>query len=198
MLIFRHSLNEWALSSSTIMRQAKAHLFRHFRSSLLTVRNVNLKVAFFRYVRFCTVGGSGVFVDMAALALFTSSYLGLHLAISKVLAAEIALVNNFVWNELWTFRSQTQQTSRLRRFAAFHLVCATGILISVALLTLQVHFLHANVFVANFISIVLVSLWNFAISARFAWRTTGQRFPDTQTSMSSSTVKSCVSGQKVC
>jgi hypothetical protein len=30
--------------------------------------------------------------------------LALNVAISKVCAAEVALVNNFVWNELWTFR----------------------------------------------------------------------------------------------
>jgi dolichol-phosphate mannosyltransferase len=59
-----------------------------------------------QFVKFCLVGGSGVFVDMGMLFLLADpKCLGLNLTLSKVLAAETALANNFLWNELWTFRS---------------------------------------------------------------------------------------------
>jgi dolichol-phosphate mannosyltransferase len=61
-----------------------------------------------RFVKFCLVGGSGVFVDMGVLFLLADPrMLGLNIALSKICAAEIALINNFIWNELWTFRSSS-------------------------------------------------------------------------------------------
>src|ERR1039458_9030428 len=58
-----------------------------------------------RYLRFGLVGTSGVAVDMAVLFILADPWmLGLNLSLSKVLAAEIAIVGNFTLNELWTFR----------------------------------------------------------------------------------------------
>jgi len=39
----------------------------------------------------------------------------------------------------------------------------------VLLLNVQVYWLAINVYLANFISIVLVSLWNFFLNLRFGW-----------------------------
>jgi hypothetical protein len=58
-----------------------------------------------QYVKFCIVGGSGLVVDMVVLYLAGSSEcLGLDQTLSKVIAAEVAMVNNFLWNDTWTFR----------------------------------------------------------------------------------------------
>jgi dolichol-phosphate mannosyltransferase len=127
-----------------------------------------------RFIRFGLVGGSGVLVDMWALFLFHDpGVLGLGLVISKTLAAETAIVNNFIWNDLWTLRDlsarKTGWRDRTRRFATFNLVCLAGIGFNVALLTLQVHVFRMNVYVANFIAILLVSIWNFAVNLRFGW-----------------------------
>lgn len=55
-----------------------------------------------RFVRFGLVGLSGVLVDMTILYLLHTT-LGLPLTRSKLVAAEIAIVNNFVWNDACTF-----------------------------------------------------------------------------------------------
>jgi len=58
-----------------------------------------------QFIKFCCVGGSGVVVDMAVLALLADPrFLGWNVLLSKVCAAEAAMINNFIWNELWTFR----------------------------------------------------------------------------------------------
>ena len=58
-----------------------------------------------RFIKFCLVGSTGTIVDMAVLYLLADpKTLGLNVALSKLVAAEIALLNNFTWNELWTFR----------------------------------------------------------------------------------------------
>jgi hypothetical protein len=51
------------------------------------------------------VGGSGLLVDMGVLYLLADvSRLGLNITMSKICAAEVAMISNFIWNELWTFR----------------------------------------------------------------------------------------------
>src|SRR6266576_1156244 len=85
-----------------------------------------------RFVMFCIVGGTGVFVDMGVLFLLADPHmLGWGLSVSKALAAETALVSNFVWNDLWTFRdiavNQLGWRARASRFGKFNLICLVGI-----------------------------------------------------------------------
>lgn len=128
-----------------------------------------------RYVRFGTVGASGVVVDMGILFLLADpKMLGLNLSLSKAFAAEVAIINNFAWNELWTFgdisATQGNFRSRLGRFAKFNLICLTGISLSILLLNIQVRFLGMNVYLANLVAIVLVSFWNFGLTLKFGWK----------------------------
>jgi hypothetical protein len=55
----------------------------------------------FQFTKFCTVGGTGVVVDMTVIFLLAdSATLALNVTMSKVLAAEAAMLNNFAWNSL--------------------------------------------------------------------------------------------------
>ena len=130
-----------------------------------------------RYLKFCLVGGSGVLVDMAVLFALASPFsLGLNLLLSKAIAAEVAIINNFVWNELWTFNSGPARISnRVHGFLAFNLVCLAGIGWSVLLLHIQVTVLHLNVWLANLIAIVLVSIWNFGLTLKWKSWMAGHR-----------------------
>lgn len=127
-----------------------------------------------RYLQFCLVGFSGMAVDMGFLFLLSSPRtLAWDLTLSKIIAAEFAIMNNFLWNDLWTFRAATQEPktarSRISRLVNFNLICLAGIGFSVALLDIQVYWLHVNPYVANFLAIVIVSLWNFVMSMKFGW-----------------------------
>ena len=136
--------------------------------------NSELWLLFSRYAQFCMVGGSGVVVDMAIIWLLADPNL-LHwdLTLSKVIAAETAIFNNFIWNDVWTFRGLARSgnipVERLSRFGKFNLICVAGIGLSVLLLNVQVYWLNMNVYLANFSSIVLVSVWNFLMNMRFGW-----------------------------
>ncbi len=114
-------------------------------------------------------------VDMGIIYLLADPLmLGWNLTLSKVIAAEVAIFNNFIWNDVWTFRglgrSGNIRAARLARLAKFNLICVAGIGLSVLLLNVQVYWLKINVYLANFISIVSVSLWNFLMNLRFGWR----------------------------
>ena len=61
-----------------------------------------------RLLRYGLIGVSGIFVDMAFFYLLTE-IAGLGLILSKIVAAEIAIVSNFLWNDAWTFADVTQR-----------------------------------------------------------------------------------------
>ena len=127
-----------------------------------------------RFIQFGLVGASGVFVDMGILfVLADPRMLGWGLSWSKALAAETAILNNFLWNDLWTFRDlatgQAGWHRRARRLGKFNLICLVGIALNVLLLNVQVHLLQMNLYVANLIAILLVSIWNFWMNLRFGW-----------------------------
>jgi len=135
---------------------------------------------FKRYAKFCVVGGTGLVVDMSIIYLLASPLtLGWNLSLSKLIAAEVAIINNFVWNDFWTFRGLAEsgniRPERLARFGKFNLICVAGIGLSVLLLNVQVYWLKMNVYLANFISVVLVSVWNFALNLRFGWNASTPR-----------------------
>src|SRR5579859_6746357 len=141
----------------------------------LRENNARLMQTIKRFARFGFVGASGVVVDMGVLFLLADPRtLGWGLSLSKTLAAETAIVNNFVWNDVWTFRDlsagQAGWRARAGRFTKFNLICLAGIGFSVLLLNAQVRMLHFNVYAANFIAIFLVSLWNFWMNLKFGWR----------------------------
>ncbi len=149
-----------------------------------------------QFVKFCLVGGSGVIVDMTILH-FLAKRCGWNVSLSKVCSAEAALLNNFLWNEVWTFRgagggrikpglaSDRDQGSAgaspylahgrvgvTQRLWRFHAICGVGIGLAVCFLHLFYRWLGCNLYVANFLAILLVTLWNFGLNARFNWRVT--------------------------
>ena len=140
--------------------------------------NLELWPVLLRYTKFCLVGGSGLVVDMGIIWLLADrSLLGWNLTLSKLIAAEVAILNNFLWNDVWTFRSlgieRNRWLARVVRFGKFNLICVMGIIFSVLLLNAQVYFLHVNVYLANFISIVVISVWNFIMNLKFGWKSRG-------------------------
>lgn len=145
-----------------------------------------------RFLRFGVVGFSGLFVDIAVFYLLRE-LIGLPLYLSTALSIEAAIVNNFLWNDAWTFADLAQQQkgwrARIRRFYKFNLVCLIGAFLQVGIMTLlllvplvnQLPVLvaqvsaadwvdNANEYFAKVVAIALVTLWNFWINLKLSWR----------------------------
>ena len=56
-----------------------------------------------RFLRFCLIGATGFVIDNLVLFVLVDCFEG-PIVGSKVVAAVTAMVNNFVWNDRWTFR----------------------------------------------------------------------------------------------
>ncbi len=130
-----------------------------------------------RFLRFGAVGLSGVFVDMAVLYLLHDpSTLGWGLTRSKVIAAEAAIINNFIWNDAWTFSDMSSQQQgwrkRLKRLLKFNIVCLVGLVLNVLLLNFLYNTLGVHYQIGNLIAIAIVTFWNFWINLKLSWRVT--------------------------
>lgn len=150
-------------------------LYLDYLRHITRLRLATLPIA--RFARFCMVGLSGVAVDMGLLYLLSDpSTLHLGLTRSKVLAAELAIVNNFLWNDAWTFRDLAGDQRRIgpkfKRFVKFNIICALGVALSVILLNLQFNLLGMNRYLANAVAIAVVTLWNFWLNSKLSWRVT--------------------------
>jgi dolichol-phosphate mannosyltransferase len=134
-----------------------------------------------RFAQFCVVGCTGLGVDMAMLFLLADERtLAWNISLSKVCAAELALVNNFTWNNLWTFKDRKKAGEGpgvlLRRLLAFNAICGLGIGLSVLLLNLFYRCFGFNLYLANLLAIFLVTLWNFGLNLKFNWADQSRRF----------------------
>ncbi|MBE9030885.1 glycosyltransferase [filamentous cyanobacterium LEGE 11480] len=136
-----------------------------------------------RFLRFGFVGLSGVVVDMAVLYLLHSaaSPLGLAwgLTRSKIIASEVAILNNFCWNDRWTFKDLAGQQKSVgqwvKRFVKFNLICLLGLTLNVLILNLLFNLFGINAYVANLLAIVIVTFWNFWINLKLNWRVTSSK-----------------------
>ncbi|WP_138497484.1 glycosyltransferase [Nostoc sp. PA-18-2419] len=132
---------------------------------------------FRRFMRFGLVGLSGVFVDMVVLYLLSDpTTLAWPLTRSKIIAGEIAILNNFFWNDAWTFADvsarQQEWHQRGKRFLKFNTICLAGLVLNVLVLNLIFNFLIPNRYIANLIAIAVATVWNFWVNLKLSWRIT--------------------------
>ena len=125
----------------------------------------------FRWMKFNAVGGIGIVVQVAALAVFRSG-LKLDYLLATGLAVEIAVIHNFLWHErfTWADRPAARPVQSLVRLAKFNAsngtVSIAGNLVLMRLLVGEVKF---NYVASNIVAIALCSVVNFLLGDRFVF-----------------------------
>jgi len=122
-----------------------------------------------RFAMFGTVGGLGVLVHLAVLALLFRG-IGTAFVPAQALATFGAMTFNFWLNNWLTYRDRRLHGAGalLRGWAGFCATCAVGAVANVAVAGLLagrgVHWLLAAV-----AGILVGAVWNYALSSRFVW-----------------------------
>jgi len=132
-----------------------------------------------RLGKFLVVGGTGVVLNNAALYAFYQM-LRLPLVVASTLAVTLAIGNNFVLNDRWTF-GRSRHADSLRRFLRFSLVSLAGLAITTATLWALVTFLNVPFLVANVVGIGLSTGSNFVANLNWTWRGSGEQCPSSRT-----------------
>ena len=119
-----------------------------------------------RWLKFNFVGGIGILVQLAALALFRS-VLHLNYLLATALAVELAVIHNFLWHERFTWRDRPS-AHRRQSFARFVKFNASNggvsILGNLLIMRALVGQFHMQYMLANLIAIAICSLLNFLLS----------------------------------
>jgi dolichol-phosphate mannosyltransferase len=124
-----------------------------------------------RVFKFGLVGLSGILVNMGVL-FYLKEFVGLDLMIAGFISVELSILNNFIWNDLWTFKFGVQQqkiSSRWHRLVLFHIVSAVPIIINLGLLYLFTNGFNVYYMTSNFYGIVAAFAWNFLVNRRMTW-----------------------------
>jgi dolichol-phosphate mannosyltransferase len=121
--------------------------------------------------KFGLVGVSGIVVNMGFLWYLTE-YVGLYYLLSSLFAIELSILNNFIWNDIWTFKygGSNKLTSRWQRLITFHVISAGGLAINWGVLYLLTSVVGVYYLIANLIGILLAFSWNFMVNRRVTWQ----------------------------
>jgi dolichol-phosphate mannosyltransferase len=122
-----------------------------------------------RFIMFAVVGGLGVLLHLAVLALL-HRLSGLPFPLSQALATLIVMAINFYLNNVFTHRDLRLRGWRmLRGWVVFSLLCGIGAAIN---LTIATHLYGFGVHwvVAGFVGVTIGGIFNYVATLRFAWQ----------------------------
>lgn len=119
-----------------------------------------------KFLRFCIVGTTGVLVNSAILYALTE-YMSLFYALSSAVAIEAAILNNFIWNNFWTWKCGKKNV--LQRLWKFNITALGGLAINLSVLVLLTEsgmwYMLANLF-----GIALGMLFNFFVNDKWTFK----------------------------
>jgi dolichol-phosphate mannosyltransferase len=121
----------------------------------------------YRLGKFLVVGCTGLIVNDAALYAFYQ-LLRLPLVPASTLATSLAIGNNFMLNDRWTFSGQ-RDARALRAFMRFGVVSVAGLAMSSLILWCLVSFVNVHYLFANLVGIALAAGSNYAVNSRWTW-----------------------------
>ena len=116
------------------------------------------------FIKFCLVGGSGVFVDFGVTFLCKEGF-KFNKYIANSLGFIIASTSNYVLNRFFTFASKNPQF--LKEYTIFFLFSLIGLLINNTILYLLHSKLKWNFYFSKLLAIGVVTFWNFFMNYFF-------------------------------
>ena len=123
-----------------------------------------------RVFKFGIVGITGIVVNLGILYLLVE-FFSLNKDLASPVAIEISILNNFIWNDLWTFGSSDDRkvSGRWRRLAAFNIVSVGGAVINYGIFLVLTTGFAVYYLAAQLIGILIAFVWNFFINRRLTW-----------------------------
>ncbi len=115
--------------------------------------------------RFLIVGGINTAVGYTAFVLFV--FIGSQYLIANTLATIIGVINSYIWNRFFTFKSKGKAISEIARFS---LVYATSYCISMLFLYLIVGCLGVNVYIAGALNIIIITIISWFGHKNFSFK----------------------------
>lgn len=126
---------------------------------------------FKQFLKFGTVGGLGVAVNSGVLYLCTE-WIRLDYRVGSIIAIELAILHNFLWNYLWTFGNRGRRSLRHagRSLVKFNISSSmTALAVNWVTLVFLTEVAGLNYLLSNLVGITLGTTSNFLLSRHWAF-----------------------------
>ncbi|MEI6901042.1 MAG: GtrA family protein [Bacteroidota bacterium] len=124
------------------------------------------KVFVLKFIKFCLVGFSGIFVDFG-ITYFLKEVLKVQKYYANATGFITAATTNYILNRTWTFHSTNPHV--LMEFSRFFLIALIGLGLNSAVIWLMNGKFKVNFYLSKLVGTILVTLWNFLINAYFTF-----------------------------
>jgi len=111
-----------------------------------------------KLLRFGIVGGLNTAVTLLIFYLLHHS-LAINYLVASVMAYTAGIVNSYIWNRYWTFKSKTETIAS--EFSKFTILNLIGLALNTVFMAIFVEVGHLQPFTSQGISILLIFLLNF-------------------------------------
>ncbi|MGN0034087.1 MAG: GtrA family protein [Candidatus Limimorpha sp.] len=125
------------------------------------------KFFIYKFLKFCVVGFSGVFIDFG-ITFLCKEKIKLNKYLSNAAGFVTAATSNYILNRLWTFQSSNEQVAT--EYGTFMLVSVIGLGINSLVLYLLNEKLRWNFYISKVFAIGVTTIWNFFANMMFTFR----------------------------
>jgi len=121
--------------------------------------------------KFGMVGLSGIVINEGVL-IYLKECVHFTLPVASIFAIELSIVSNFIWNDLWTFKSDKQHAlgHRWHRFLSYQVISVGGAVINFVILNVLASYIGIDYRIANILGILIAFAWNFWVNRHFTWK----------------------------
>lgn len=127
-----------------------------------------------KFIKVCIVGGIGAIIQFS---LFNFLRLKIAPEYANTIAVEIAVISNFLINNLWTFKEEKINFNEIGKLVAkffqFNLVSLGSIFIQFLVMKIGVSILGRSVLLENgfvLIGILIGLVWNYTMYTKLIWK----------------------------
>jgi dolichol-phosphate mannosyltransferase len=134
------------------------------------ISSLNLTFKNSRLLKFGIVGLSGVVVNMGVLYLLSED-VRLPYFISSLMAIELSILTNFLFNLLWTWRDRINEMPVWRKLLRYHVgVAGTAYLLNYVILVGLTEWGGMQYMISNLVGIGVGTIANYVISDRWTFK----------------------------
>ena len=119
-------------------------------------------------IKYYTVGGSGVLVNLGILYTLTD-FMGLWYIASQVIAISLSISSNFLFNRFWTFSGSIQEQRNSVMYVKFIIVSLIGMGIQLGITFALVENIALYYMYAAGIGIVVAGAINYVVNRRWTF-----------------------------
>jgi putative flippase GtrA len=125
------------------------------------------KILILKFLKFCTVGLSGMFIDFGSTWLLKEK-VKMNKYIANSCGFILAASSNYVWNRIWTFGSENNQV--VAEFLSFFIISLLGIGINNLILWILADKFRFNFYFSKLFAIGCITFWNFGMNILFTFQ----------------------------